>query len=136
MYKNVLVPIADDVSARTDAALEVARAILAADGRITLLHVIEQVPSYVASYIPPEARKSLHDDVSKMMDGVAARSGPGVDVKIETGHGGRTIVDRAVAGNFDCIVISSHRPELQDAVFGSTAAFVVRHAPCAVHVLR
>ncbi len=136
MYKKILVPIAYDVPAQTDAALEVARAVLASDGEITLLNVIEEIPSFAALYMPPETRKQLTEEISNMMEGVAKRSGSDVKVKIETGHGGRTIVDRAVADRFDCIVISSHRPELQDAVFGSTAAYVVRHAPCAVHVLR
>ena len=36
----------------------------------------------------------------------------------------------------DCIVIGSHKPGLIDYLLGSTAARVVRHAPCAVHVLR
>ena len=136
MYKKVLVPLADDASPRTDAALEVAKAILAPDGVVVVLHVIEEVPGYVASYIPAETRKRLHDDVAKMMEEIAARGGPNVSARVETGHGGATIVERAVADGFDCIVISSHRPELQDVVFGSTAAYVVRHAPCAVHVLR
>jgi nucleotide-binding universal stress UspA family protein len=33
-------------------------------------------------------------------------------------------------------VIASHRPGMADLLIGSTAAQVVRHAPCAVHVLR
>ena len=36
----------------------------------------------------------------------------------------------------DCVVIASHRPGLQDYLLGSTAARVVRHAACSVHVLR
>jgi nucleotide-binding universal stress UspA family protein len=52
------------------------------------------------------------------------------------GHIGRTIADYAAEAAVDCIVIGSHRPGLTDYFLGSTAARVVRHAPCAVHVLR
>jgi nucleotide-binding universal stress UspA family protein len=52
------------------------------------------------------------------------------------GHSGRSIIDVAVQKNADCIVIGSHKPGLIDYLLGSTAARVVRHAPCNVHVLR
>ncbi len=136
MYRRILVPIADDDGARTDGALEVARALMTPDAQIVLFHVIEAVPSYIAAQIPPDATRRVREEVSRMMEDVAGRAGPGVEVEIETGHGGRTIVERARADYVDCIVISSHRPEMRDVLFGSTAAYVVRHAPCAVHVLR
>ncbi|MFO7855523.1 MAG: universal stress protein [Paracoccaceae bacterium] len=136
MYRKILVPIADDEGARTDAALAVARALMTPDARLVLFHVIESVPSYIAAQIPPDATRQVREEVSRMMEAVAGRAGPGVEVKIETGHGGRTIVERAQADYVDCIVIGSHRPEMQDVLFGSTAAYVVRHAACAVHVLR
>lgn len=136
MYRKILVPIAEDDAPRTDAALEIARALLSPDGEIMILHVIEPVSGYVASYIPEETRKALHEETLAMMEAVAARAGHGVAAKVETGHGGRSIVERASEDGFDCIVIASHRPEFQDVLFGSTAAYVARHAPCAVHVLR
>ena len=36
----------------------------------------------------------------------------------------------------DLLIIASHRPGLQDYFLGSTAAHVVRHAACSVHVIR
>ncbi|WP_170501927.1 universal stress protein, partial [Ruegeria atlantica] len=36
----------------------------------------------------------------------------------------------------DCIVLASHKPGMKDFFLGSTAALVVRHARCSVHVLR
>jgi len=41
-----------------------------------------------------------------------------------------------VAHAVDLIVIASHRPGLKDYFLGSTAGRVVRHSPCAVHVIR
>lgn len=60
----------------------------------------------------------------------------GVDVVVIEGHAGHTIVDYAAKNGVDCIVVASHRPGFQDYFLGSTAARVVRHAPCSVHVVR
>ena len=46
------------------------------------------------------------------------------------------VVDFAAEMKADCIVMGSHKPGLADYLLGSTAARVVRHAPCAVHVMR
>jgi nucleotide-binding universal stress UspA family protein len=137
MYRNLLVPIADDaVPERTDAAIAVARALMAPDGKLDLLHVTEAVPDFVAAYIPKEAQLKVRQDAEAMLEAVAARAGVAASTAVITGHGGGSIVDHAKRHGTDCIVVSSHRPEIQDVFFGSTAAHVVRHAPCAVHVLR
>ncbi|MBT8474881.1 MAG: universal stress protein, partial [Alphaproteobacteria bacterium] len=47
-----------------------------------------------------------------------------------------TITEYADSHGCDCIIIMSHQPGLQDYFLGSTAARVVRHAHCAVHVMR
>lgn len=136
MYKNILIPIAGDEAARTDKAIAVAHAIKDADASITLLHVTERIPSFVESYIPQDIRDRGHKDAVDMLKAIEARSSDPIKHVVTVGHGGQSIVDFAADHGIDCIVISSHRPELQDVVFGSTAAYVVRHAPCAVHVLR
>ncbi len=61
---------------------------------------------------------------------------PSISAHVVTGHAGNTIVDYAAEHEVDCIVIASHKPGLQDYFLGSTAARVVRHSPCAVHVIR
>ena len=61
---------------------------------------------------------------------------PGAGAVLVDGHSGRTILDYAEAKSSDLIVIASHRPGMADMLIGSTAAQVVRHATCAVHVLR
>ena len=52
------------------------------------------------------------------------------------GHSANGILDYAEKNEIDCIIVASHRPGYQDYFLGSTAARVVRHATCAVHVLR
>ncbi|MEC3861932.1 universal stress protein [Mesobacterium sp. TK19101] len=135
MYKNVLVPIAFDDDAKAEAAMNVARKLADSDGQITLLHVMEHVPGYAISYVPPDFREQSRKAVQEELDKLAARLDHGTGVLVE-GHSGRTILDYAEENGIDCIVIASHRPGMGDLLLGSTAAKVVRHANCAVHVLR
>jgi len=59
-----------------------------------------------------------------------------VKAKLIDGSAGHAITQFASENNVDCIVIASHKPGLKDFFLGSTAARVVRHSQCAVHVVR
>ncbi len=135
MYENILVAVAFDHSPRANDALRIARALSNQSARITALHVIEQMPDYVAAQVPEEI---LSDRKPAAEAELNAELGGVSDIKpvVVYGHPGRTIVDFAKKHGVDCIVIASHRPGLQDYFLGSTAQRVVRHAECAVHVLR
>ncbi len=135
MYTNVIVAVALDHSEHVDQAVGVARALASEGAKITALHVIDEIPSYVANNIPAEilqGRKPAAEAEMKTTLGEAAD----VNVAVVHGHAGRTILDYAEENGVDCIVIASHKPGLQDFFIGSTAQRVVRHAQCAVHVLR
>ncbi|NNE53363.1 MAG: universal stress protein [Sulfitobacter sp.] len=135
MYKNILIPVAPDHAHPLTEALEIARAIAAEGATITALSVVESIPDYVRQYLP---ENQLHDNAERIMtaleEDIADEEGVQADVII--GHAGKSILEYAEKHGKDCIVIASHRPEFQDYFLGSTAARVVRHAPCAVHVLR
>lgn len=135
MYKNILVPVALDHGPKTAAALDVARALRAEGGAITALTVMEAIPPYVAQYLPPDQEAHARDEAEAAL---RAELGGVEDARVDvvTGHAGRTILEYAEEHDMDLIVIASHRPGLQDYFLGSTAARVVRHAPCAVHVVR
>lgn len=135
MYKNILVPIALDHGPRTGEALAVARELLAEGGKITVLTVMEAIPPYVSQYLPADQEARAREETHAALQ---AELGGAADVKADvvTGHAGRTILEYAAEHGMDLIVIASHRPGLQDYFLGSTAARVVRHAPCAVHVVR
>lgn len=135
MYKHILVPIALEHERDTGGAMDVAHRLLEKGGRITALHVTEALPSYVTQYLSEE---QLDNRLTEAVTALKAELGGVRDVRpvVVEGHSGRTIVDYAVDHEVDCIVIASHRPGLQDYLLGSTAARVVRHAPCAVHVIR
>lgn len=135
MYKNILVPIAFDETRDSKGALEIAHAIAEPGARITALHVVEEIPSYVAQYLPEgQMAQNLTEIEATLAEKIAGDSSVGV--KVIEGHAGHSIVDYAAENGVDCIVIASHRPGFQDIFLGSTAARVVRHAKCAVHVVR
>ncbi len=135
MYKHILVPIAFDHDRDAGEALAIARALAAEGAKITALHVMEEVPSYVAQYLP-EGR--LEENMAELKKRLAEELGDieGVDPVVISGHPGHSIIEYAKDHDADCIVVASHRPGIQDWFLGSTAARVVRHAPCAVHVCR
>ncbi|MZR12610.1 universal stress protein [Maritimibacter sp. DP07] len=135
MYKNILVPIAFDEARDSKTALEIAHAISEEGAKITALHVVEEIPSYVAQYLPEgQMAKNLHEIEDSLTDKI--KDEIGVDVKVVEGHAAQSIVDYAASNGIDCIVVASHRPGVQDYFLGSTAARVVRHASCSVHVVR
>lgn len=135
MYSNILVPIAFDHERDTPQAMHVARSLLADGGKITALHVVEQLPSYATEYLSKEQIAGARGDI---LNGLKAKTGnaPDVDIVVVEGHSGRTILEQADKHKNDLIVIASHCPSVQDYFLGSTAARVVRHAKCAVHVVR
>ncbi|MET4102087.1 universal stress protein F [Roseovarius sp. MBR-78] len=135
MYAHVLVPVSFDAERDSAGALALARLLAGDDGHISLLHVIEQVPAYAASYLPAgyqnDARHTIETRLAEMAEAL-----PDASAHVVSGHSARTILDWAESHKPDCIVIASHRPGMQDLLLGSTAAKVVRHATCAVHVIR
>ena len=135
MYTNILVPISFDDDTKARAAIAVAKALLGDGGRMTLLHVMEQIPNYAISYVPKDYLTQSQAAIQAELDDLAATAGQATGLVVH-GHSGRTILDWAEENGTDCIVIASHRPGMQDLLLGSTAAKVVRHATCAVHVLR
>ncbi|MEX0348686.1 MAG: universal stress protein [Paracoccaceae bacterium] len=135
MYHNILVPIAFEAERDVSGSLKLARMLATPDAQITLLHVVEHIPAYAISYIPPEYMIEMRKGLEADLEAKAADLPNATGVLIE-GHAGRSILDWAEANNPDLIIVASHRPEMQDLLLGSTAAKIVRHARCAVHVVR
>lgn len=134
MYKNILVPMAldHDISPKT---LGVARALAGEDGSITAIHIHEAAQGSVAAYLSDDmVREAKATARARLEEKTAGLDG--VTAELVVGHAYRSIIDYAEAKGIDCIVIGSHKPGLSDYLLGSTAARVVRHAPCAVHVCR
>lgn len=135
MYKNILIPVAFDAQKDVAGAIDIANRIAGEGATITFLHVMEQVPVYVTDYVPAtfvsETRDAARAKLTELLGDVA-----NARVVVIDGPAGRSITNWADETGVDCIVIPSHRPVMSDILLGSTAAWVVRHAHCAVHVIR
>lgn len=134
MYHNILVPMALDhgISGLT---LKAAVALCSPEGRITALHVYEPPHSAVSAYLDEDVIREGHDKARAELAQKTANY-ENIATEIIKGRSYRAIIDYAAEHNVDCIVVGSNKPGLNDFFLGSTAARVVRHAPCAVHVCR
>ncbi|MEX0281467.1 MAG: universal stress protein [Arenibacterium sp.] len=135
MYHNILIPIALDHEHDVSRAIAIARSLVAEGGRITALHVAESVPGYVSQYLPPGHTEQMRAEQLESLKELIANSDD-IEAELIPGHSSNTILEYATNHKSDLIIIDSHRPGLQDYFLGSTAARVVRHAHCAVHVIR
>ena len=135
MYHNILVPISFDTERDISGPLKLAELLATPNAQITLLHVVEHIPAYAISYMPTdylvETRIAIERELQALADPL-----PNARAVVIEGHKGRSILDWAEDNKPDLIIVASHRPGMQDLLLGSTAAQVVRHAACAVHVVR
>lgn len=135
MYRNILVPVAFDHEQTPEAALAVAAKLADKGARVTLLHVMEEIPNFALDYMPAGYLDNLREAVQAELSALAAKV-PGGIAALVHGAPGPEILAYARDNETDCIVVASHRPGLTDYFLGSTAARVVRHAKCSVHVVR
>lgn len=82
-------------------------------------------------YVEKTAHEQMRDLVEK-----TDWSGLQVETSLQTGHAGQQICDGARDCAVDLIVTSTHgRTGFKHVLLGSTAEYVVRHAPCPVLVV-
>lgn len=134
MYKNILVPMALDHGA-SPSTLALANNLLSEGGKVTALHVHESLPSAVEAYVDKTILKEGFEKAEALLREKTAKF-PEIDTEVVLGRSYRAIIDYADSHGIDCIVIASHRPGVGDFLLGSTAARVVRHSNCSVHVHR
>jgi APA family basic amino acid/polyamine antiporter len=133
-YTRLLVPVVE--GAASDEAVEVA-ARLAADrgARIVAIAVVE-----VPLILPLDAELPGEEDRANAVLDEARAIGDlyGVDVVtrlVRARKAGRAIVDEAVRRDAEIVVMGAPRTERRRrTIFGDTADFVLKHAPCRVLV--
>jgi len=135
MYKNILVPLSFDEKQQVESVMRAASTLACEDAVVTLLHVMSPVPGYASSYFPDgykaEARAAVEASLEEL-----AHDLPSANGVVTEGKPGNAIVTWIREHDIDCVVMSSHRPGPHEFNLGSTAAQVVRHVRCAVHVAR
>ncbi|MAU19655.1 MAG: universal stress protein [Martelella sp.] len=136
MFTKIIVPV--DISTLDKGAdiFRKAASLLDEGGKITLLHVVEEVPSYLAIDMPADLIANATDEAQDKL--VKLRDDTGIDAEIElrSGPPAREILACAKERGADLIIIASHRPDFSNYLLGSTADRVVRHAVCSVLVRR
>ncbi|MFT6074314.1 MAG: nucleotide-binding universal stress UspA family protein [Yoonia sp.] len=135
MYNNILVPVSFEADRNAQGAMKIAQVLCADGGTITCLHVLEELPKYATEYLPAghleAAKADIVEGLKSLVEGI-----PNATTMVVEGHSSRSILAHADNNEVDLIIVASHQPGMQDYLLGSTAAKVVRHAKCAVHVLR
>lgn len=136
MYKSIVVAVDIAQLDKGEHILQKAVTLLDQGGRITLVNVVEELPTYLAIDIPTDlmgaARKDSNEKLQELRDRVAVSAT--VDVRI--GAPAHEILAAAQAYGADLIVLASHKPDFSNYLIGATADRVVRHAKCSVLVDR
>lgn len=136
MYKNILVAIDPAHEERHQEALAMARRLAEdSNSEITAITVIEQAPSYMKAELLPEIEARAAEAAMSVLRHVVGELSE-IRTVLRHGKPAHEIISYAEEHGVDCIVISSHKPGMADYLLGSTAARVVRHSRCGVHVMR
>lgn len=137
MYRKIIVAV--DLLHLDQARALVARAVKLLDpnGALQLVHVLEEVPGFIAAELPSDLAERRRAEAAVELRALQADGGK-IDVTYDVRQGAASaqIMQAAEDSEADLIMIASHRPGLRDYFIGSTAARVVRHAQCSVLIER
>ncbi len=136
MYKNIIIPVDLGHTERLQPMLDVAHLLGGNDANVVLINIVENLPAFVAAELPSDLTARTVEDARSRLEAAVASHGISAEIEVRSGHPATTILECAADRNADLIVIASHRPGFGDFLIGSTAARVVRHAQCSVHVVR
>ncbi|MEM8658146.1 MAG: universal stress protein [Pseudomonadota bacterium] len=137
MFNSILVPVDITHEDVGETILRLAKGLLVDGGKIIALHVSPDIPTYAEAYVPPNIRDARSGEQREALQTIAAAAGvDNLEVRIANGAAHVRILDTIDEMSPDLVIVGSHKPGLSDYFIGSTAARVVRHAPCAVLVHR
>lgn len=136
MYKHIIVAVDLSHGEAGKGLLEKAVQLVDEGGVLRLLHVLEDVPSYIAAELPRDLNDRREAEARVELGLLAGGTAAKVESEVRTGAAAGQILQCAEDTGADLIMIASHRPGLSDYFIGSTAARVVRHAQCSVLISR
>jgi universal stress protein A len=139
MFKHILVPT--DLSPKSNRALEIALDMAPpADGKITLIHIIEKIEDsdgdeFKSFYDKLTAKARLK--MEEMVKALKPRKGK-IDTEIILGNRVKEIIEFSLTRDVDLIILSSHKLTNVDAVDGwATISYKVGIlAPCPVMMVK
>ena len=136
MYKHIVVAVDLNHGDAGKALMAKAVDLLDQGGTVRLLHVLEDVPSYVAAELPRDLNDRRQAEAKVELAALNDTKNITVKTEVRTGAAANQILQAAEDNGADLIMIASHRPGLSDYFIGSTAARVLRHAQCSVLISR
>lgn len=136
MYPRIIVAVDLGNLAQCRRLLEQAVQLIDAGGEIRLVHVMEEVPGYIAAELPQDLADRRRAEARMELKTLAGAVDARVEIDVRSGAASGQILQAAEDCGADLIMIASHRPGLSDYFIGSTAARVVRHAGTSVLVVR
>jgi len=137
MFQRLLVPV--DFTPKTAAAVDLAARLVAEEGEVTLIHVVQSVPG-IDLTAEPDFYARMESTASERMSALGARleeQGVAWNALLSVGNRYAEII-RAAADGFDLLLVSSHRVNAEDPATGA-ATMSYRLAvgsPCAVLLLK
>lgn len=136
-FSHVLCAV--DVGDASRRAARLAAELATADGaRLTLLHVLEIVRTYVGNTfaLPANIEQEHVASFERFVDELRAATPAQIDHRVRRGVPADCVLDMLDSDpTFDLVAMGTHRrTRLDRAVLGSAAKRVVRHAPCSVLV--
>ncbi len=134
MYKKIVVGLSLEHGI-SERALGAAKKLADAGAEIVAVHVTEPLHGSVRSFVSNDDLKKARQKTESMLK-ERVDNHPEVASVVLEGNAGQVIAEYAEEVGADCIVVGSHKPNIGDYLLGSTAARIVRHAGCSVHVLR
>ena len=139
-FSKILVPL--DFSDSAEEILGAALRVLAADGTLTLLHVVEWLPAVTEGTfgIYPH-RKDIEKikelSQAKLAEMVRKHPDESVDSLVREGRAAQVILETIGEHEPELVVMGTHgRSKLDHLLIGSVTERVIRHAPCAVLTVR
>jgi nucleotide-binding universal stress UspA family protein len=134
MYNTVVCAIGRGSPERTQQLILTASKLVAPDGRLHLIHVLDGLAS--SSAFPDEWDMGVIADVETVLVKALESTGTSASVHVREGKPSEGVVALLKEVRADLVVIVAHRDDVLEYVFGSVLDHVVRHAPCSIHILR
>jgi universal stress protein F len=134
MYNTVVCAIGRGSPERTQQLILTARKLVAPNGRLHLVHVLDGLAS--SSAFPDEWDMGVIAEVEKTLVKALEASGTNASVHVREGRPSEGVVALLEEVHADLVVIVAHRDDALEYVFGSVLDHVVRHAPCSIHIVR
>ena len=136
MYRKIICAADLSHSERAERILKRASALVDGSGDIVLLHVIEDVPSYIVVNLPQEYVTDAIKDAEQKLLAITRRLEIPAVVEVRAGVPETVLLAAAEEHKADLILVASHVPNLSNYFLGATADRIVRYAKCSVLVDR